>query len=124
MADFVAKGEIIKLYPLQQVSDRFQKREFVLRIDDGSQYPQEVLMALTQNKCDLLDGFREGENIEVRASVKGRKWQRTPADEPKWFNSIEAFQLKKISSAAVEDEPPPPDFIPEESFNPSDDLPF
>jgi hypothetical protein len=125
MTDFNAKGEVLKIYPLQQVSERFQKREFVIRVDDGSPYPPEILCALTQNKCDLIDGIREGEMVEIRASVKGRKWQRTPADEPKWFNSIEVFQLKRASASFTPDaDLPPPDFIPEETSGSYDDLPF
>jgi hypothetical protein len=123
MTDFSSKGELIKIYPLQIVSERFQKREFVVRIEDGSPYPPEILCVLTQNKCDLIDGLREGEMIEFRASVKGRKWQRTPSDEPKWFNSVEVFQVKK-ASASISEEMPPPDYIPEESSSPYDNLPF
>ena len=47
-----------------QVSEKFRKREFVIT-DNSSQYPQFIQFQLTQDRCSLLDTFREGDEVKV-----------------------------------------------------------
>ncbi|MCC5945660.1 MAG: DUF3127 domain-containing protein [Bernardetiaceae bacterium] len=124
------EGTIEKIFETNVISDRFQKRDFVVKVEDG-QYPQEIALQFTQADCDLLDNFKEGDNIRVKSWVRGRKWQRTPNDEPKWFNSLVAYSLEKTQGSAADDDEmnqdreqvPFPTNPPSESNN-EEDFPF
>lgn len=89
------KGAIIVLNATEKVSDKFSKREFVIQTD--GQYPQQIQLQLSQDKCSLLDSFTLGQVVEVDYNLRGRKWTN-PQGEDKYFNTIEAW---KISGEAI-----------------------
>ena len=100
MPSFEAKGEIIHIADLHVISDKFQKREFVLKFEE--QYPQEVMFQLVQGNCELLDQFKVGDFVKITADVRGRKWQKTPQDAPRWFNTLQAYKIEGVSAAPAE----------------------
>ena len=51
---FTINGKLIVKNDAEQITDTFKKREFVIS-DEGSQYPQEIMFQLVQDKCDLID---------------------------------------------------------------------
>src|SRR4051812_14815180 len=81
----------------QQVSDKFKKREFVIT-DNSSQYPQFIQFQLTQDRCALLDSYKEGDEIKVFFNIRGREW-KNPQNEIKYFNSLEAWRLEAGSKS-------------------------
>ncbi len=93
MPSFETEGTLIKIFPTSVKSERFQLREFVLNIEEGN-YPQEIIFQFTQDSCDLLDKFKEGEKVKVSSWIRGKKWQRSPQDEPRWFNSLAARSIE------------------------------
>jgi hypothetical protein len=66
-------GTIVMIGEKNQVSDKFAKRDIVLS-DDADKYPQEVSFQFTQDKCDLLDSFGEGQEVEVSYNLSGRSF--------------------------------------------------
>mgnify|MGYP003655985566 CR=1 FL=1 len=80
----------------------FRKREFVLTTDGD--YPQTVLLELVQDKCDLLDQFKQGSEIVASVNINGRKWTN-PEGVDKYFNSIQAWRLELAGAVAKEAEP-------------------
>ena len=84
------KGAIIVLNPTVKVSDKFSKREFVIQTEE--QYPQQIQLQLSQDKCSLLDSFTLGQVVEVDYNLRGRKWTN-PQGEDKYFNTIEAWKI-------------------------------
>jgi hypothetical protein len=96
----------------QVISEKFSKREFVIETTD--QYPQLVMFQLTQDKCNLLDGFGIGNQLEVSFNLRGREWT-SPAGEVKYFNTLEAWRLERIGTELPTAQP-----LHEEA----DDLPF
>ena len=121
MPSFEAKGEIIHIADLHVISEKFQKREFVLKFEE--QYPQEVMFQLVQGNCELLDQFKVGDFVKITADVRGRKWQKTPQDAPRWFNTLQAYKIEMESAAIVETVEDMPAIEPTE-MGESDVLPF
>ena len=70
-----------------RVSDRFQKREFVLSTETNTPYPQHVSFQVTQDKCSLLDNFSEGEEVKVQFNLRGREWNGPQG--VKYFNTLD-----------------------------------
>jgi len=90
---FKFTGTIKVIQDTQRISDKFQKREFVVT-DTTSMYPQDILFQATQDKCTLLDQFQANDNVEVSFNLRGREWT-SPQGEVKYFNTIEAWRIEK-----------------------------
>jgi hypothetical protein len=93
MPSFETEGTLLKIFPTSIKSERFQLREFVLNVEEGN-FPQEIIFQFTQDDCDTLDKFKEGEKVKVSSWIRGKKWQRSPQDEPRWFNSLAARSIE------------------------------
>lgn len=116
--ELVGKVKLIK--DEQIISDAFKKREFVV-IDDSSQYPQEILFQMTQDRCDELDKYQEGQEVNVKFNLRGREWT-SPTGDVRYFNTLEAWRLEEVGSQAnAPVEAPPVEAPPEGNAG---DLPF
>lgn len=89
---FNITGTIKVISPEQQVSEKFKKREFVIT-DNSSQYPQHLTFQLTQDKCSLMNNYKEGDEVKVYFNLRGREW-KTREGELKYFNSLEAWKVE------------------------------
>lgn len=115
-------GKLHVINDTQQISDRFQKREFVVEMSDNPRYPQYVLFQLTGNRVDAIEGFKVGDEVKIEFSLRGREWT-SPKGEVKYFNSLDVWAIERAGDAAVAefgDEAPPPGEPPPDY----DDLPF
>lgn len=109
----------------QQVSASFKKRELVVETDE--QYKQKILIEFTQDKTDLLNNYKVGDQVKVSINIGGREWVN-PQGETKYFNSVKGWRIEK--GEAVQSPPPipvaAPTFESATNFNEEehDDLPF
>jgi hypothetical protein len=108
-------GKIVAIMPTQVVSEKFSKREFV--VETPSQYPQQILFQLTQDKCSLLDGLQVGQEIDVHLNIRGRSWTN-PQGETKYFNTLEAWKIDVLGNAPQTKQTTTP------ANEEEDDLPF
>ena len=123
MASFETTGILKVKKDTQQVSEKFSKREFVMTTDMTTQYHQYISMQLTQDKCALLDAYNEGDEVKVSFNLRGREW--SGPEGVKYFNSLEAWRLEKVSSSSPSSHAAPTssdDVMPSTELN--DDLPF
>ncbi len=110
-------------------SNGFRKREMVVTTDE--QYPQFINIEFIQDKTELLDKFKVGDEVEVSINLRGREWVN-PQGETKYFNSIQGWRITKIQPdmPGNNNVPPPVNdaFEPGNNFgvddNEDDDLPF
>lgn len=121
--------------PEQQVSASFRKRELVVTTDE--QYPQHIMIEFTQDKCDLLNSYKPGEEVKVSINLRGREWVN-PQGETKYFNSIQGWRIERMQAETPAQPqyaqqaqqapamPAAPAFEPATNFNEEehDDLPF
>ena len=70
----------------------FRKRMVVLEQDQGS-FTNYVPVEFTRDGCDLADGLKKGDNIEVTYRLNGRRWQKDPDSEVKFFVNVEAMSF-------------------------------
>lgn len=90
-------GTLKAKFDTQKVSDRFQKREFVLTTEANTPYPQHVSFQVTQDKCNLLDQFNPGEEIRVQFNLRGREWNGPQGI--KYFNTLEAWRIERLQGS-------------------------
>ena len=122
-------GRLHAIFETKQVTDRFQKREFVLELSDKSQYSQFVLFQLTGDRVGAVDAFTAGDQVRVDFSLRGREWT-SKQGEVKYFNSLDVWSVEAEGSSgssssggrskAGDNEPPVPTHEP--VFD--DDIPF
>ena len=122
-------GRIKVINPEIQVSATFKKRELVVSTEE--QYPQHILVNFVQDKCDILNSYKVGEQVKVGINLRGREWV-SPAGETKYFNDIQGWKVDRMASEAPAQNQAMPPVPPAEAFAPAtnfkeeehDDLPF
>lgn len=121
---FQTSGKIYNISDTQQVTERFRKREFVLELADNPKYPQFVQFQLTGDRCENLDGFNVGDEVQVEFSLRGREW-KSPKGDIRFFNSLDVWEISGKNSGrdagGFGDEPPLPDGPP---GGMDDEIPF
>jgi Domain of unknown function (DUF3127) len=110
-------------------SGSFLKRDLVVTTDE--QYPQHISIDFVQDKCDLLNNYKVGENVKVSINLRGREWA-DPQGAIKYFNSVVGWRIERLApdgAGATTQAPPMPAaeaFAPATNLNEEDhdDLPF
>lgn len=120
-------GTIKLIGETTQVTEKFSKRDFV--ITDQSMYPQDISFQLSQDKCSMLDAFRNGNQVEVSFNLRGREWANPTTGEVKYFNTLDAWRIEQISFDKINHEAEkeinhPINPVQESNMEEDDDLPF
>lgn len=100
----------------------FAKRELVVTTDE--QYPQMIMVEFVQDKTDLLNNYKVGDDVKVSINLRGREWIN-PEGVAKYFNAIQGWRIEKQSE--VSSNSTPLDSMPNKtsiSEGEPDDLPF
>lgn len=84
-------GKIKLIRDTQVITDKFQKREFVVETND--QYPQIIQLELQGNNCDIIDAYKVGQEVSCSLNLRGREWTN-PQGEVKYFNTIVCWKIQ------------------------------
>ena len=70
--NYEVTGKLIYKEATQKISDRFQKREFVIEVENekNPQWNDFVKVQLIQDRCDLLETIQLNENIKVYFNLR------------------------------------------------------
>ena len=98
-------------------SNGFRKREIVVTTEE--QYPQHIMVEFVQDKCDLLNNYKVGQEVKISINLRGREWVN-PQGETKYFNSIQGWRIEALQAATSDGSLPP--VPPMEAFEPAGDL--
>ncbi len=120
-------GKVIDILPVNQVSDKFRKREFVIEKKESggsAVFVDYIKFQLIQDKCDLIDESFLNEEVKIWFNLKGNKWERD--GRINYFTNLDAWKIEKTSgqskvtnaqaNSTLEDTPPENDEL--------SDLPF
>ena len=136
---FETTGRLAEVFETQQISDRFQKREFILEIKEsnnaGFEFVEYVKFQATQDKCALLDKLQVNDMVKVAFNLRGRKWEKD--GKTSYFTNLDAWRVEKLESDSTSpsipssssggsspDDAPFPDQAPDIESSDFDDLPF
>jgi hypothetical protein len=92
---YTVSGKIIEIYDEQIISDTFKKREFILKHAPNPEYPDFLKLEVVQNKTDLLDKYKVGQEVVVDINLKGKKWEK--GEKSGYFNSLQAWRIQPAS---------------------------
>lgn len=123
---FEISGKVIDISPVNQVSDKFKKREFVIeRKETGGSavFIDYIKFQLLQDKCDLINESYMNEEVKVTFNIKGNKWERD--GKVNYFTNLDAWKLERLqSNSGVDHNAPPARFDDTADVSELDDLPF
>ena len=88
------KGILFEKFDTEVISDKFQKREFVITQDKQAgtyDWQEHLKFQLTQDNCKLLDAFNIGDIVTVDFNLKGRRVEKN--DKVYYFNSLDAWKI-------------------------------
>jgi hypothetical protein len=124
---FEITGKIIDILPVNQVSDKFRKREFVIEKKEtggAAVFVDYIKFQLVQDKCDLINESYIGEEVKIWFNLKGNRWEKE--GKVNYFTNLDAWKIERasgqlrdqstISREPLEDLPPENDEL--------SDLPF
>jgi len=131
--NFEITGRLIEKYDVQQVTETFKKREFVIQIDEegnGRTFTNYIKFQLLQANTDKIDSYNVNDEIKVNFNVKGNRWEKE--GKVNYFTNLDAWRIESASSGAdSHTQAPPPERAYEQAAPPQnkapeveDDLPF
>lgn len=91
-------GRLHEIFDEQQVSEKFRKREFVLEVQDG-QYPQQIKFQLTQDKSNLIDPYKIGDEVKVTFDLRGRGFNKN--GQMLYFTNLEAWRIESAAAGGA-----------------------
>lgn len=77
----------------QQVTDKFRKREIVIKTDN--QYEPFVKFEFKQGGCDMVEDFSIGTTVKVGFYVGGREWTKNGVTN--YFTTLTGANIEKIA---------------------------
>ena len=76
----------------------FRKRLVVLEQDNG-RFANFIPVDFVRDSCDTVDEMNVGDEVEISYQLAGRKWQKDPSAEVKYFLNAEAISFKVLKGA-------------------------
>ncbi len=115
------KGKIHEVSATQQVTDSLKKRELILEYVENPQYPEYLKFEAIQDRCDLLNSLKPGDDVEVSFNLRGRPWT-DKTGKKSYFNSLQLWKINVLAAGSAPTYTPPAADI--SSSSDDDDLPF
>ena len=113
---FEITGKVIDVSPVNQVSDKFKKREFVIEKKEtggSAVFIDYIKFQLIQDKCDLINESFLNEEIKIWFNLKGNKWERD--GKVSYFTNLDAWKIERTSESVRDQDI--------QSFNQPEDIP-
>jgi hypothetical protein len=104
---FETTGRIIDISPVNQVSDKFRKREFVIEKKEtggSAVFVDFVKFQLTQDKCELINESFLNEDVKIWFNLRGNKWERD--GKVNYFTNLDVWKIEKLSQAGRDQNAP------------------
>jgi hypothetical protein len=117
-------GIIKSIGEVQNVTEKFKKRELVIETGFDTEYPQTILLEFQQDAVNKLNGKTVGGLVKVFFNLKGRQWTDA-SGVVKTFNTLHAWKIDNLGSSENENTAEAQSQAPSVENNPGqDDLPF
>ncbi len=95
-------GKLLVKQPVQVISDRFKKREFVLELVEDTpngSFTNYAKMQLVQNKTDLLDRFNEGDMLKATFNIRGSRYDKNGVTN--YITNLDVWRLEPADAAGA-----------------------
>lgn len=89
---YEAAGKIKVIYDTQSFASGFSKREFVVTTA-ADKYPQDLKFEVVKEKCQLLDGYKVGQDVSVSFDIRGNEYNG------KYYVNLSAWKIQNGGSS-------------------------
>ena len=118
------KGKVHEISPVIEVNEKFRKRELIVEYAENPTYPEYVKFEAVQDKVNLFDNVKVGDQVELFFNLRGRPWT-DKTGKTSYFNTLSVWRLTTLGAAEASSSAPeyaaPVDIT---SAPDDDDLPF
>lgn len=115
------KAKVQEVSQTQQVTDTLKKRELIVEYSENEKYQEYLKFEAVNDKCDLLDNVKPGDDVEVHFNLRGRPYT-DKTGKKSYFNSLQLWKITVLgASNSVPSYAPPIGVSANEDL---DDLPF
>jgi single-strand DNA-binding protein len=97
MKNYSIKGTLYDVSKVNNISDRFRKREFVIAIEEKGRdqsWVNYVRLQLENKDVLMIDQFHIGNEIEVTFDIKGSKAEKM--GETLFFTNLKAWKIELV----------------------------
>jgi hypothetical protein len=108
------KGKVEVVFDLEQKTEKFRKREFVVEVNSTNErgtFIDYIKLQAINSNIDQLSHVSPGDLVVVRYAIAGRKWGKK--GQEKYFTNVEALEITVVSKSqrnaaddAIEDQFP------------------
>lgn len=89
-------GTIYQIGDVENVTDTFRKRNFIVAEDKGgSPYVEYIQFQLEQRDVFRINSFHVGDEVAVEYEIKGKKWNRKDGTEGN-FTYLKAISIDPV----------------------------
>ncbi|MGQ1891283.1 DUF3127 domain-containing protein [Thermophagus sp. OGC60D27] len=125
---FELTGKLIVKEDVVKISEKFQKREFVIEVtnEKNPEWNDFVKFQSVRDRVDIIEPFNVGDEIKVSFNIKGNRWERD--GKVNYFTNLDAWRVESVNASGAESPVPSAPFpdqleeLPPEEGN--DDFPF
>ena len=89
---FEVSGTVIKLFDTKIISDKFSVREFVVRIEEDTEYPQSICLQAAGKRVPLLDDVAAGDVVAISFNLRGREY----TGGARHFCNLDAWKIEVV----------------------------
>ena len=96
MSSFEIKGKVLVIDDTVTISEKFKKRDFVIEVENerNSEWNDFIKFQLTQDRVDLIEPIKLGQEINVSFNIKDRKWEKD--GKVNYFSNLEAWRISAV----------------------------
>lgn len=91
------KGKIHEIGKTEQASETFKKRDLIIEYAENPTYPEYIKFEALQDKTELLDSLKVGDEVEVFFNLRGRPWT-DKTGKTSYFNSLVIWRINSLAS--------------------------
>lgn len=95
--DITAK--IVRVEPVEQVTEKFQKRKLIVEYAENPTYPQTLEFIAIQKTTSILDGYNPGDDVKIFYNLKGRESAGKTDGKKYVFNTLEIWKLELVKKS-------------------------
>ena len=121
MNNFQIKGSVHEVCNEQSFSEKFKKRDLIIEVEDGA-YKQVIKFQLINERCDLADKLRVGQEVTVHFNLAGRKYEKN--GQVSYFTNLTAWRIETERKLLKDTDVKTVELIAPEPISGNDDLPF
>lgn len=107
MSDNKVKGVIEVIEETKSYGQKGFRKRLVVLAQESPRFTNYVPVEFIQDNCDAVDELKVGDEIEVNYRLSGRKWQKDPSADVKYFVNVEGISFRVLTGAGAQGDSAP-----------------